>query len=92
MATAGKLEKEGRVMSGWREVSEARFDEMLGMLPPAAMTGLGFLVGEAMRHNAGGQPEFTAFAQVGARFYEAEEPMTIATFKALDAFSVGEAP
>jgi hypothetical protein len=30
----------------WKEVSEARYDEMLGILPPAMWVGKGFLVGE----------------------------------------------
>jgi hypothetical protein len=67
----------------WREVSEAHYDEMLGVVPPALMTGLGFLVGEPMRHNRNGEPEFCAFANMGGRFFAADVPLTIREFRAL---------
>jgi hypothetical protein len=71
-------------MTTWVEVTEARYDEMLGMLPPAIMTGVGFLVGEPMDHNAQGQPRFSAFAHVNyERFFEAKEVLTIAEFRAI---------
>jgi hypothetical protein len=33
-----------------KECTEARYDEMLGVLPPAHWTGKGFLVGEPSTH------------------------------------------
>lgn len=77
-------------MSKWIEVTEERFDEMLGCLPPEIMTGLGFLVGEPSDHVVCSvtkrvAPNFQPFARIGARpdfkFYEAVECMTIAEFK-----------
>ena len=37
-----------------QEVTEERYDEMLGALPPERMTGNAFLVGEPMDHNGEG--------------------------------------
>jgi hypothetical protein len=34
----------------WKEVDEARYDEMLGVLPPALWLAKGFLVGEPYDH------------------------------------------
>lgn len=72
----------------WVQVSEERYDEMLGVLPPAVMTGFGFLVGEPMDHNSQGRPRFSAFVQAGGNFYEAREPMTVAEFKTVDVQAV----
>lgn len=72
----------------WEEVSEERYDEMLGVLPPAIMTGFGFLVGEPSTHRtcdvtgdvrAAWQP----FARVGSKYYGATQCMTIPEFKQL---------
>lgn len=41
-------------MTQWIEVTEERYDEMLGVLPPEIMTGLGFLVGEPSDRPHGG--------------------------------------
>ena len=48
-------------MTKWIETTEERYDEMLGVLPPAYWSSIGFLVGEPMDHNANGQPRFSAF-------------------------------
>ena len=37
-------------MAPFKECTEKRFDEMLGILPPALWIGKGFLVGEPMTH------------------------------------------
>jgi len=34
----------------WKEIPEERYDEFLGVLPPAHWTGKGFLVGEPFDH------------------------------------------
>ncbi len=77
----------------WNQVSEDRYDEMLGVLPPAIMTGLGFLVGEPQDHSkcpVTGKfgALFSAFANVDDEFFEASEPMTVAGFKTLAAKDV----
>ena len=81
-------------MLTWKRTHELRFQEMLEMLPPATQTGHGFLVGEPWRHRkceASGredQPAFMAFVEhrrEGAtEYFEAEGPMTVAEFRALD--------
>lgn len=67
----------------FNQVTQERYDEMLGVVPPAIMTGNGFLVGEPWRHNDAGQPMFAGFVHYIGRCWEAAEPMTIAEFKDL---------
>ncbi len=67
----------------WKRVSEDRWDEMLGVLPPAYWDGKGFLVGEAWTHK-GGVPAFAPFIERSGEFYEGTAPMTIAEFRALN--------
>jgi len=74
MTPVGKLD--------WTEVTEARYDEMLGMLPPAVHLYRGFLVGEPMDH-ANGWPRFTAFVIWRDRFFECQEPLTVKQFQTL---------
>jgi hypothetical protein len=65
----------------WKEVSEARYDEALGVLSPAIWLGKGFLMGEPHDHrpctvtNKIG-PTYAAFIQALGRYYEGD-PMTI---------------
>ena len=64
-----------------KEVSEARYDEALGVLSPAIWLGKGFLMGEPHDHrpctvtNKIG-PTYAAFIQALGRYYEGD-PMTI---------------
>jgi hypothetical protein len=72
-------------MTTWTPTSSARFYEMLGVLPPAAMSALGFLVGEPFDHRACSirktiKPTFMAFAEIEGRFFEASKPLTVAEF------------
>jgi len=72
----------------WRPTTEERFDDMLGVLPPADMYRKGFLVGEAMDH-FGGLPRYSAFTQAGSDFFECVEPLTVRQFRAeLDTFNL----
>ena len=69
-----------------KQVTQERFDDMLGAVPPAVQTDKGFLVGEAISHrrcNVTGKPKptFAAFFQYGSRFFENESPMTVAEFE-----------
>lgn len=81
IVTDGKLK--------WKEVDEARYDEMLGALPPASMTGYGFLVGEEWDHHPiQGHARYTAFVQIGTKFYESTRPIGYRDFRNLDVMSV----
>ena len=73
----------------WEEVTEARFYDMLNVLPPAAMVPGAFLVGEPTDHHAGnGRPRFQAFkAENGiertpeaVKFFASSRPITHAEF------------
>jgi hypothetical protein len=72
----------------WKEVSEKRYDEMLGVLPPALWLGKGFLVGEPHDHrrcrvSRKVMPTYAAFAYAFGRYYEGD-PMTFAEFQTFD--------
>jgi hypothetical protein len=75
-------------MAAWTKVTEERYDEMLGILPPVYVAGVdGFMVGEPDDHRAylvtgRFQPTFAPFRRIGGGFYEGE-PMTRAEFKAI---------
>ena len=71
----------------WKQTTKERFWEMLGVLPPTIQTGAGFLVGEPWRHRICAvshtvEPAFQAHVQIGEKYYEADQPITIAEFKA----------
>ena len=75
--------------STFKEVDEARYDEMLGVLPPALWIDKGFLVGEPYDHRrckATGRlaASFTAFIRYRGKYYESEEAKTAAEFRAFD--------
>jgi hypothetical protein len=77
-------------MMNWKETTEERYWEMLEILPPATMTGLGFLVGEPMDHRAcpvtgNFGARFEAYAKDGEKYFVASEPMTVAGFKTVTA-------
>lgn len=73
----------------WVEVTEEKYWEMLGVLPPASQGGMiganAFQVGEAMNHNARGEPTFATFKEEvrvnGNKFYESTEAHTFREFK-----------
>jgi hypothetical protein len=80
----------------WREVSEARYDEMLGVLPPALWLAKGFLVGEPFDHRRcsvthGMRASFAAFVQHEGKFFEGD-PMTAPEFRAFDPSTIAVAP
>ena len=61
----------------WSECPEARYHEMLEVLPPAFWQGGLFLVGEPWDHDAGtGQPRYAAFWKRGGVYLTADRPMT----------------
>ncbi len=78
----------------WTKIPKSRYDEMLGVLPPAVQTGAGFLLGEPRDHaGSGGEPRFAAFVEhvvsgKPARHYESSEPLTVDEFRAISAAEV----
>jgi hypothetical protein len=71
-----------------KECSEERYEEMLGILPPALWLAKGFLVGEPHDHRScrvTGQfaPTFAAFFEHKGKHYEGD-PMTFAEFRKFD--------
>ena len=69
----------------WFKITQDRFDDMLGALPPRIMEGGGFLLGEADSHVETGTPypeeRYRAFVQIGARCFEASRPLTLYQFR-----------
>ena len=55
----------------WQPTTKAMYDEMLGALPPQAMNGDAFLVGEADHHNDDGIPVYACF-KINGGHYEAK--------------------
>ena len=67
----------------WHETTREKYWEMLEVLPPAAMGGGGFLVGEPWDHHAiTGQPRFAGYAEKQGKYWEADRPMTRKEFAA----------
>ena len=52
----------------WKEITEARYDEMFNVIFPALMTSVGFLMGEPMDSDATGATRYMAFAHIGHAF------------------------
>jgi hypothetical protein len=53
----------------WVPTTETMYYEMLEAVPPAAMGGGAFLVGEAHHHNGDGQPVYAMFRRTGGQFF-----------------------
>lgn len=73
----------------WKLVTEDRYDEMLGVVPPLDWVSKGFLVGEQWCDKecsviALPSPAYTAFVSYMGRFYENDEPMTRREWRAFD--------
>jgi len=64
----------------WIPTTEAMYWQMLEVLPPRKMLGQNFLVGEAVRSNAEGEPVYAGFTKFGDT-YKAKN-MTLAEFMA----------
>jgi hypothetical protein len=78
-------------MITWTKTTEDKYQEMLEILPPAAWTSLGFLVGEPWDHNAEGYARYEAYAEVNGKYLVSTKPMTIGEFKKLNTSSIKEA-
>ena len=75
-------------MPNWKSITEARYSEMLGAVPPIAHSGAGFLMGEPYDYDSQtGKNTYYAFARElrgeSESFFEYSKPVTVATFRAL---------
>ena len=74
-------------MPNWKPINEARYFEMLGVVPPIGQSGAGFLMGEPMDSDRAGKNRYKAFAwEVRGEsewFFEYSRPVTVAEFHAL---------
>jgi hypothetical protein len=71
-----------------KECTAERYDEMLGVLPPALWLSKGFLVGEPFDHRPCKvtnivRASYAAFFQKNGKFYEGDN-MTMPEFRAFD--------
>ncbi|MEH2551650.1 hypothetical protein V1283_008295 [Bradyrhizobium sp. AZCC 2262] len=71
----------------WKEVVEERYDDQLGVVPPAIYLNHGFLVGEPTSSRLCTRskkycPTFRAFMNINGRFYEGPA-LTVPEFRAL---------
>jgi hypothetical protein len=86
MASEAKGDDE-MTQAKWKRVTEARYWEMLEILPPAMQTAHGFLVGEPWRHvmeNGREVGAFMAFVRHGGEHFECSEALTARQFGKLD--------
>lgn len=67
----------------WERITEDRYDELLGCLPPALWLAHGFLVGEPWDHDGEGKPRFQVCIQLDGAFYGSLRPMGVPEFRAL---------
>ncbi|MET4190616.1 MULTISPECIES: hypothetical protein [unclassified Bradyrhizobium] len=70
----------------WVEVTPEKYDEMLGMLPPAIQTGFGFLVGEASSHRECREigrvlATYAAYIYTHGKYYACKEALTVHEFR-----------
>ena len=62
-----------QIFKAGTEVTEGLYDYFIGCVPPAIMTGSGFLVGEASRHTRQNVPMYSGFIRFKGRYYFAGE-------------------
>jgi hypothetical protein len=79
----------------WKEVSEKRYNEALGVVPPIWI-GNGFLLGEPHDHRLCTvtnkiKPTYAAFIYAFGKYWEGD-PMTINEFQLFDANDLLKAP
>ncbi len=70
------------------ECTEARYDEMLGILPPVDLTSKGSLVGEPNSHRICSMQgniaaDFSAFVTIDGKFFEASRCLTRREFSCM---------
>ena len=76
----------------WLPTDEARYNEMLNVLPPVCWTSFGFMVGEPIDHHAGtGRPRYDAFLQRrDGTYWYASRPLTTQEFREILKLGEGE--
>ena len=72
----------------WEKVTESRYYEMLGALPPAWMRGESFLVGEPMCHRRCAVTDsfraiYDGFTVDCGKFYATKDSVTVTEFEHL---------
>lgn len=81
----------------FKRVTKARYWDMLEVLWPAYWDGVGFLVGEPWKHKTCAvtgetdTPAYAPFTMKGGQYYEGDDAMTIAEFKAMTGAPPGNA-
>jgi hypothetical protein len=73
----------------WQQIPESKYIAALKSLPPATQTTQGFLFGEAASQFAG-KPTYVAYLNVGGKFYQGTEPMTVREFRAFRVVKIDE--
>lgn len=62
----------------WEEITQERYDELLGALPPIGQRANGFLVGEPTDHHAvSSAPRYDACIMKNEKFYTSSRPLTV---------------
>jgi hypothetical protein len=84
-------------LTNWAEVPQERYDEMLGCVPPATQTSIGFLVGEPYDHvwctvTKELEPNYRAFARIRGKCYEADTCLTLGEFLLVKSSDVTNRP
>lgn len=66
----------------WETATEEEYNDMIGVLPPAAYEPGAFLVGEPADHEAdSGSPRYQAYRHRGLLFERSNRPLTRAEFR-----------
>jgi hypothetical protein len=60
----------------WEEISNDRFNELLGAVPPAKYFPGGFAVGEALYHDDAGRAVYQLCREVGGKHFATEGTIT----------------
>jgi len=71
-----------------QQITEERYEKMLGAVPPLWHCSKGFLLGEAADSAPDGQPTFRFYTfwhfHDGWRYFEGVKPITLGEWRALD--------
>ncbi len=78
---AAKAARQAAEPRTWTEIGEETYFEKLEVLPPAAMLGGAFLLGEASDSHASGAPRFRAYKREGGKHYALSVPIMISEFR-----------
>lgn len=68
----------------WQEITEEKYWDMLEAVPPAAMIGGHFLMGEPMDHHAvSGLSRYSAIIMRDGKYFTSSRPVTLPEFRAI---------